>query len=162
MTTTSSNPLPVKQPRVSGLTRHEHWATRAFHQFLKARAGVPFTWGSQDCALFAADGIEAMTGVDIASDFRGKYHDEASALAAIAEICGGKTLEDAAVYCATKHGLLERKHPLFAQRGDLVVLEDSGRIIAGLVHLNGRHVVAPGDKGLKRLPITQILRSWDV
>src|ERR1700735_5391711 len=127
--------------------RAEHWATRAYHDFLKARANEPFAWGAQDCALFAADGVLAITGVDIAADFRGKYDDEASAFAAIKTIAGGSTVEDAAVYCATKHGLPEWSHPLRAQRGDLVVLEDAGRIIAGLIHLNGRHIVAAGDNG---------------
>jgi hypothetical protein len=144
------------------LTRTEHWATRALHLFLVSRANVPFAWGSQDCALFAADGILAMTGVDIAQDFRGKYSDEASAFAAIKSIAGGATVEDAAAYCAAKHGLAEWKYPLMAQRGDLVVLEDSGRIIAGIVHLNGRHIAAAGELGLKRIPITAIKRAWRV
>ena len=144
------------------MTRTENWATEEFHEFLLSRASTPFTWGENDCALFAADGIEAMTGTDIASDFRGKYTDEASALEAIKTIAGGTTVEDAAAYCAEKHGLTEWKYPLMAQRGDLVVVDDDGRIGAGLVHLNGRHVVAPSDEGLKRIPITSIKRAWHV
>jgi hypothetical protein len=161
---------PDRYRSASQAARVEHWATRAYHQFLKARANEPFVWGSQDCALFAADGIQAMIGVDIAADFRGKYDDEAGALATIKSVCGGSTVADAAAYCATKHNLPEWSHPLLARRGDLVVLEDpdatdlSGqpRIIAGLVHLSGRHVVAAGELGLKRLPITQVMRSWHV
>jgi hypothetical protein len=168
-------PISIKLLRASGptLAHHPHWQTRAFHNFLKVRAHVPFGWGQQDCALFAADGIEACTGIDIAADFRGKYSDEASALAAIKTICGGSTVEDAAAYCAAKHGLPEWQYPLMAQRGDLVVLNDpdsdapAPRIIAGLVHLSGRHIVAAGEKGLKRILIhegnaTPILRAWHV
>jgi hypothetical protein len=36
---------------------------------------------------------------------------------------------------------------------------------AGLVHLTGRHVVAPGDKGLRLMKVAgaaTILRSWHV
>jgi hypothetical protein len=121
-------------------------------------------WGANDCALFAADAIEAMTGVDIAADFRGKYHDEASALALIHSITGGSTVADAAAYCAAQHGLVEWTQPdpgtpgsrlpapLLARRGDLVVLPDAGRIIAGVVHLNGRDVAVVGEAGLKRIP----------
>lgn len=144
------------------ITRAQHWATRSFHEFLISRAKTPFTWGSHDCALFAADGILAMTGVDIAADFRGQYHDESSALEAIKSIAGGTTIADAAAYCAAKHGLVEWQFPLMAQRGDLAVLEESGRLIAGLVHLNGRHIVCAGESGLHRLPITDIKRAWHV
>lgn len=144
------------------LTRVQHWATREFHHFLHTRARAPFVWGKNDCALFAADGIQAMTGVDIAADFRNRYNDEASALEAIKTIAGGTTIADAAAYCAAKHGLAELHLPLMAQRGDLAVLEESGRLIAGLVHLNGRHLVTVGESGLKRICICKIRRAWRV
>jgi hypothetical protein len=154
------------------LTRIQYWDTRSFSRFLLQRASEPFVWGKNDCALMAADGIEAITGVDIAADFRGKYGSEEEAFALIRELTGGETVEDAAAYCAAKAGLREWELPLCARRGDLVVLEDAGRIIAGLVHLNGREVVAVGDAGLKRLPIagrddagaviSLIKRAWNV
>ena len=78
--------------------RIRHWATRGFHTFLEQRARRPFAWGVNDCALFAADGIRAITGVDIAADFRGKYSDEAGAMAAVKEVAGGSTVADAAAY----------------------------------------------------------------
>ena len=131
------------------------------------RAKTPFAWGANDCALFAADGIKAITGVDIASDFRGKYTNEASALALIKTVCGGTTVADAAVYCAEKHGLREwvsKKgvaQPLFARRGDLVVFTaPTGSLVAGLVHLSGRHIVAVGESGLYRFPISKAARAW--
>jgi hypothetical protein len=147
--------------------RADHWATRAFHDFLLARANAPFAWGSHDCALFAADGVLAITGIDIAADFRGKYTDETTAFEAIKTVCGGETVEDAAAWCAAKHNMPEWPHRLQARRGDLVVLEDPDvpgqvRLIAGLVHLSGRHIVAAGELGLKRIPIEQIKRSWHV
>jgi hypothetical protein len=144
------------------LTRTDHWATRALHDFLIARARAPFVWGEHDCALFAADAVQAMTGVDIAADFRGKYSSEAEAFALIKELTGGETVADAAAWCAAKHGMLEWKHPLMAQRGDLVVLEESGRLIAGIVSLNGRQLLCAGESGLHRLPITDIKRAWHV
>lgn len=146
------------------MNRHENWDTEHLEKFLLDRAHMPFEWGINDCALFAADSIEAITGVDIASDFRGKYQDEATAMKSIQDITGVEngTVEDAAEYCAKKNGLQELKHPLTAWRGDLVVVIDAGRVISGIVHLNGRHVVAVGEKGLKRLPITAIKRAWRV
>jgi hypothetical protein len=146
------------------MKRIEHWATRGLDAFLRSRAATPFAWGTHDCALFAADGIEVMTGVDIAADFRGKYSDEAGALEAIRTVAGGATVADAAAWCAAKHGLEEWRHPLCAQRGDLVVYEDeiTGRPVSGLVHLSGRHIVAAGPDGLKRVSITEVLRAWHV
>lgn len=144
------------------LKRTEHWATREFHQFLLARAAQPFAWGGNDCCLFAADAVLSFTGVDLAAEFRGQYHDEAGALAAIRKIAGGSTVEDAIAWCAAKHGLVEWPKPLFAQRGDLVAVEDAGRIIGGVVHLNGRHVAAVGETGLKRLSIQAIKRAWKI
>ena len=155
-------PAAASTPAPAGLKRQLHWATRAYHQFLLARAQMPFAWGENDCALFAADGILAMTGVDIAADFRGKYSDEAGALEAIKTVAGGSNIADAAAYCAQKHGLGQWPHPLKAQRGDLVVIMESGRLIAGLVHLNGSDVVSVGQSGLLRIPVMQIQCAWHV
>jgi hypothetical protein len=138
------------------MVRIKHWATRAFHEFLLARAHVPFAWGTHDCALFAADGIEALTGIDIAS--------EETAVAAIRAIAGGTTVADAAAWCASKHGFAEWQHPLRAQRGDLVVYQDpvTAQLVSGLVHLSGRHIVAAGINGLQRISISRTLRAWHV
>jgi hypothetical protein len=144
------------------LTRTEHWATREFHAFLLDRARVPFAWGTNDCCLFPADAIDSFTGVDLAADFRGKYTDQASALAAIKSVANGETVGDAAAYCADKHGLKEWPFPLQAKRGDLVVIDQPGGLIAGVVHLNGRHVITVSETGLVRLPITAAKRAWAV
>jgi hypothetical protein len=143
------------------ITRAKHWATRAYHQYLLDTAKTPFQWGSNDCALFAANGIKAITGVDIADDFRGKYSNEAEAFALIKTMTGGTTVADAAAYCAKKHGLKALANPLFAQRGDLVVFEaPTGSLVAGLVHLNGRHIISVGESGLYRFSIRQVKQAW--
>lgn len=162
------------------LTRTRFWEARPepqqyhgpaapgdFDLFLLARAAAPFQWGTQDCCLFPADAIEAFTGVDIAADFRGQYGCEESAFALIRCVTGkgedpATAVADAAEYCAAKHGLPEWHAPLFARRGDLVVLRDGGRLIAGIVHLNGRHAITVGEHGLRRLPLSAIARAWQV
>ena len=144
------------------LTRTAHWATREFHDFLMARAFAPFVWGKNDCSLFAADAIQSFTGVDLAADFRGKYSDEAGALALCKQVTGTATVEAAAVYCAQKQGLVEWQAPLCARRGDLVLVEDEGRLISAVVHINGREAVTVGADGLKRLPIWDVRRAWSV
>ena len=145
------------------LTRTPHWATRELHQFLLDRAPLPFAWGTNDCSLFAADAIQSFTGVDLAADFRGKYTDEASAMALVKKVTGTGTIESAAAYCAQKQSLSEYQHPLMAKRGDLALVQngDTG-VISGIVHLNGRHVVTVGQRGLLRISILHIKRAWAI
>jgi hypothetical protein len=151
------------------LVRKTHWATRELTEFLIARASQPFAWGSNDCCLFPADAIQALTGVDLAADFRGKYSTEVEAFALIRSVTGSTApsetaVADVAAWCAAQHRLMEWPQPLFAQRGDLVVIENGGRQIAGIVHLTGRHVVSMAESGLVKLLITPTLikRAWHV
>jgi hypothetical protein len=144
------------------LTRTANWATREFHDFLLARASAPFVWGTNDCSLFAADAIQSFTGVDLAADFRGRYADEASALALCKQVTGTATMEAAAVYCAQNHGLEEWQAPLCARRGDLVLVEESGRMLSAVVHINGREAVTVGADGVKRISIWNVRRAWSV
>lgn len=150
------------------LKKHEYWATRHFDSFLRERAKMPFAWGSNDCATFAADAILANTGTDVAEDFRGKYTTQLGALRTIQQVTGGTTVADAAAYCAAKHGLIEHTHPLMAKRGDLVVIENDGNLIAAVVHLNGYHAVSVSETGLVRLPIADhngkpnVVRAWSI
>lgn len=147
---------------MSKLTKIPLWDVQAFHAYFVAVARKPFAWGVHDCCLFAANGIQAMTGVDVAEDFRGKYHDEATAFATIKEVTGGTTVEDAAVYVANKYEMAEVPHKFKAQRGDMALVKDAGGLVVGLVHLTGRHVLVVGDKQLQMLPLSSIVRVWRV
>lgn len=144
------------------LTRVPQWDTKAFHDYLVNTANSEFKWGEIDCCLFPANCVQVITGTDIASDFRSKYTDETSAFALIKSVTGGATVADAAAYCAKKHGLIEYQHPLMAKRGDLVVISNNNTLLCAIVHLNGRHVVTVGEKGLLRFPITDVKRAWAV
>ncbi len=144
------------------LKRSTNWATEELQTFLETRAAVPFAWGTNDCALFAADAIQSMTGQDIATDFRGKYRDEASAFVLVKSVTGGSAVADAAAWCAKSAGLEEYEHPRLAQRGDLVVMAIGDLLIAGIVHLNGRQLVSVSEVGLVLLPITAVRRAWKV
>ncbi len=148
--------------------RKDHWATRHFDTFLRERANAPFAWGVNDCALFSADAVESILGIDIADDFRGKYSTQLGAIRTIQKVTGGTSVADAAAYCAAKHGLIEHTYPLMAKRGDLVVIENGGNLIAAVVHLNGHHAVSVSETGLVRLPIADhngkpnVVRAWSI
>lgn len=51
---------------------------------LAERTHAPFAWGCNDCALLACDAVEALTGVDVGYDLRGRYHSAAGAVRALA------------------------------------------------------------------------------
>lgn len=150
------------------LKRKINWDSQHLELFFRARRNQPFAWGMNDCCIFPADAILAMTGTDIAGDFRGKYVDEASAFAMIKTVAVGETVADAAAWCAAKFGLVEwvgkdgKPAPKFAQRGDLVVLEDAGRMIAGIIGLTGKHCISVGEDGPRRLPLSVVQRAWKV
>lgn len=144
------------------LSRLPQWDTTYLHQFLLDSANKPFEWGTFDCALFAADAIKSFTGVDLASDFRNKYHDHISAVRTIKELTGGTTIADAAAHCAQKYGLIQLASPLLAQRGDLVLVQNGNQLVAGIIHLNGRHAVIVGEHGLQRESIRNVKRAWRI
>ncbi len=142
--------------------RSATWRTKELPAFFAQNANAKFQWGVLDCSLFAADAIQAITGTDIADDFRGKYTDEASAFALIKTITGGATVADAAAYCGRKHGLTAWTYPLQAQRGDLVAVNNAGTLIAGVVDMTGKLVACLGESGILRLSIMQIKQAWHV
>jgi Domain of unknown function (DUF6950) len=144
------------------LIKKEHYLTEELHDFIVERLNKPFAWGENDCASFAGDAILAITGVDIAAEFRGAYKSERGAAKVIKRITGGSTIADAAVYCAVKHGLVEYDYPLMAKRGDLVLIENGdGKTIAGIIGLHG-HPISPGVDGLVQFPITSVRRAWSI
>ena len=144
------------------VTRIREWHT-ALHIFIELSREKPFVWGGWDCCLSAADLIHSFTGVDLAEAVRGKYTDEESAFALIKSLTGGSTAGDAVAWCATKHGPTEYEYPLLAKRGDLAVVKNGdGHLIAGVVGLDGRHVLTAGNPGFIPILITNIVRAWAV
>ena len=143
--------------------RRKHSWPEDLHAFIESRVGAPFAWGMNDCCLFSADAIQSMTVVDVAAEFRGKYTDEASAMAIIKTVTGGATVEDAANHAATKYGLQALPSVLFAQRGDLLLYSDPQTGLSlGIVYHNGKDGLFVGAKGLHRLPIKKCAKAWRV
>lgn len=60
------------------LTRVRQWQSQ-LDALLTARAAAPFVWGANDCCLFGADVVLALTDTDPAADLRGTYSTEAEA-----------------------------------------------------------------------------------
>ncbi len=60
---------------------------------IRAAAHKHFQYGDHDCCLFAADCIEAMTGVDVAADFRDAYRSRFGAARRLVVYSGGGVLK---------------------------------------------------------------------
>lgn len=84
------------------------------HDYVAALEGSSFSWGTLDCALFAAGAVLAQTGVDLAADFRGRYRTARGSVRAL-RLFGAGTLE------ATIAAKLPAIEPAFARRGDVVM-----------------------------------------
>ena len=54
------------------MMRRPDWRDRLVSYLHSARQR-PFEFGQHDCSLFAADCVAAMTGNDMAADWRGRY-----------------------------------------------------------------------------------------
>lgn len=132
------------------MVRKENW-TMLLSDYLTEKRAEPFQWGSNDCLMFAAKGIEALTGENIYAEYEG-YSDE----------IGAKEITEA-------HGGVEgiiRKHlgagsrdVLKAKRGDVLICK-MPQIVAGLLDDSGQYVVMVSPEGLRRIPLKMAWRYW--
>jgi hypothetical protein len=134
--------------------RVQDWPRRLAEEIEQART-QPFDWGRCDCALFAADVVQALTGKDLAAPFRGLYdsrHGAARALLALGYAC----LEDAATAALG----VPRASPALAQRGDVVMVKTAEGPALGIC--NGSVAACAGPDGLSFVPMPLWLKAWEV
>ena len=139
--------------------RFEDWPSR-LDSFLESRRATPFSYGSHDCCLFAADAVLAITGVDPAASFRNRYKSAFGAMRRMREVCA-----DATVW-ATARDVFGDLHlpeidPLFAQRGDVVLVSHSAGESLAVIAPDG-WPVAPDDIGWKRSDRAYALTAWRI
>lgn len=134
------------------MPRHADWQIRLM-QYLSEAARRPFAYGQHDCALFAADCVAAMTGLDIADDFRGRYR----------SATGGRRALRLAGYA--DHVALAAAH--FAEipvamvvPGDIAVLPTDEGPALGIVQGEAVYVVARD--GLAAWPLLTASRAFRV
>lgn len=107
------------------ISRKEHWHL-ALSNYFDDVAYNRFEYGKFDCCLFVAGAVQAMTGVDLAADYRGNYTDADSATKALQTIGAGslaKTL-------TSMFG--KPRHVAHAKRGDIVLYHDRDDEIGAL------------------------------
>ena len=130
-------------------SRLRNWQSR-LAGLVSIRMVSPFAWGTQDCALFAADSVQACTGIDPAADVRGTYNTAAQAQQVLQANGGLVGLAIARLGPVVAAAL--------AQPGDIG--------LANLCHTHtlavcvGPHFYAPATHGLAVLQVSQVLRVW--
>ena len=104
------------------MTRRGDWQAR-WGAYMRARADLPFAWGSNDCCLFAAGSVEALTGIECASRF-GRYDSAMGAARKVEQFGGLMGLATAVLgpHCP----------PVMAAVGDVVLVENAGRDLLGV------------------------------
>lgn len=121
----------------------------ALSNYIVTKRHEPFEYGVNDCCLFASGAVDAMTGEDPMSEFRGKYDSLKTSLIAIRDI-GAGTLE------ATMDGKFPEVEIGHAQRGDLAFFNDSvGVVMGGFAYF-------VSDDGLERIPRDMWNKCWSV
>jgi hypothetical protein len=135
------------------ITRREDWPERLAAS-IEAQAGKTFRWGKHDCTTAWSDHCKAMTGADPMAEFRGQYHDAASASAALKEIGAGSLYHT----MARKFG--KPAAPAMARRGDPVLAVTA--LGPTLLTCIGAECVGPGAEGPIRLPTTGARFAWRV
>jgi hypothetical protein len=122
--------------------------------FIHSKATTPFEWGVNDCALFAADCVKAITDIDLATDLRGTYATAREAYELIKDRGGLEAIATAALG-------QPMEFKLQMQRGDVALVNINGR--ESLVICADSVLVGPAvESGIALIPITEAVKAWEV
>ena len=140
------------------IRRFEDWPAR-LGDALAAASRRRFEYGKHDCCLAAVDVVLAITGTDLAADFRG-YKGAAAAAKVLRKHGGVAGIAEA----IAKRHLIPEVHPGLAQRGDVVIVEAAGRPALGIVDPTGREVVVAHRRrrGWATRPVGCVERAWRI
>lgn len=130
--------------------RRSDWQAR-LGVLIEERKVAPFEWGSNDCCLWVADAVLAMTGIDPAHDIRGAYKTARGAASAL-RMHGG--LAGAGERCGTPIP------PLCAAAGDVGIVNDGESDL--LAVCNGDVWLAVAKNGLGMMSLSAARKAWRV
>ena len=132
------------------MSRRTDWVAQMWLT-IEDHADAEFLWGVNDCCLFIARVIDAMTESSHELDLASQYSDQATALA---YIDSHGSLEAAVTY--------HLGEPVSgrALRGDAVMCANNGNPCLGICV--GSTVACVGESGLSWLPRSDILTRWAI
>jgi hypothetical protein len=133
------------------LERLPDWEDR-LTAYIQTIADTPFEWGWNDCLMFVAGAIDAVTGQDPADEHRGQYRSQTGAVRYLKKL-GFDSPE------ACLDALFERVPAAFARRGDVVLAEDcAGLCMGNLALFLGEN----NGGGFERLALDQWQAAWKI
>ena len=134
------------------IPRKDNWRAELFG-CVSGSVRAPCKAGKNDCALFAAGAVKAMTGVDLAVGWRSKYR----TLAAGKKLLRNEGFADLGELAAHH---FEEIPPLHAQVGDVALVDGDEDPALGIVQ--GAFVWVRMPEGIGSKPLTDIMRAFRV
>jgi hypothetical protein len=134
------------------MERRPDWQTR-LSRFLARVARTPYDDANHYCAIFAADGVEAVTGVDLVENWRGRHATNQSALRALIRAGFADHIDFAA-------SLLPEIPPMEARAGDIAVVPSPMGPCLGIVQ--GEVIYTVAQTGLGTVPRALAARAFRV
>lgn len=128
------------------------WRSR-LSAYLAETAREGFRFGSNDCALFSAGAVRAMTGHDPAAPWRGTYTTLEGGLKRMRKA----GFQDHIALVANEFATCA---PAFAQVGDIALIETPEGPALGII--TGETIACLGPRGLGHLPREAATRAWTV
>ncbi|MBM2294713.1 hypothetical protein JQX09_22395 [Sulfitobacter pseudonitzschiae] len=128
---------------MTGIARLPDWRQR-LQTYIQDVSRTPFEEGVNDCALFLAGGVAAMTGVDYGAPFRGRYTTIRGGL----RVLRRAGFED---HVALAQHHLAAKPVAFANVGDGAIVLSGNERALGIVQ--GPNVFVLRPEGLGHVPL---------
>lgn len=134
------------------MTRFDDWQTR-LTGYLRHVSQVPFEYGKHDCFIFVGECVRQMTGDKYIDDFKYSDLDEGT------QIVRDMGFKNHLHFIASKFP--QRKSPLHAQRGDIVLSKPlpQGRAL-GICQ--GTLAYGVGQDGLMTFPMSKVGKAFKV
>jgi hypothetical protein len=131
------------------VARLPDWQLRLAH-LVEIRRDQPFVWGERDCATWAADVVQAVTGCDPAADVRQTYGTALQALAL------SQRMQGLTRVCRERLG--PRVRTALAQPGDIGLAREGG--LPMLVACVGAAWMGQGTHGLVVVRPEEVRVAW--
>lgn len=133
------------------------WEIRLNAYFEEMRQ-KPFKRGRHDCALFAGHCVDIMQETNVTSEFKqSPYRTKKEAF----EMLKSMGYDDLAAIATRKLGE-PLPAPVYAGRGDCVLIEHDDQEALGIVDLSGRQAVTIGKNGFVFYPMKNWVKGWKV
>ena len=138
--------------------RYDDWPER-LTEVIERYRNQSFAWGESDCGTFATDCVREITGVELYSEFRGRYTD----LKSYISLLRNYECDDVGCLFDVVGGAFnfESINPRLAQRGD-VCLYSNDQSLPSLGVCTGIRAMFHTEQGLLQVLMSDVSRAWRI